>query len=84
MIFARKRWTGGKQMASKLFGKNIEPACAYCTHGFWDSRHEMILCAKKGVVAPYYQCRKFTYAPLKRVPQKTPRLPEYDKSEFQL
>ena len=55
-------------MASKLFGKNIEPACAYCAHGFWASDHKMILCEKKGVVAPFYHCRKFVYAPLKRVP----------------
>lgn len=71
-------------MASKLFGTNVEPACAYCAHGFWASDHQMILCAKKGVVAPHYHCRKYVYAPLKRVPKKAPRLPEYDKSDFEL
>ncbi|MDF2567562.1 MAG: hypothetical protein K0R90_1018 [Oscillospiraceae bacterium] len=71
-------------MAKKLFGNHIEPACEYCEHGKKTRDGQMVLCERKGVVAPYFCCRKFLYAPLKRVPKTTPALPKYDKEQFEL
>ena len=45
----------------KLFGKKIEPNCIYCQHGKAAPGEQMILCIKKGVVSPYYSCKKFLY-----------------------
>ena len=56
-------------MFKKLYyGANIAPACAYCLHGSTAADPKMILCKHKGVVSPYYCCRKFSYDPLMRVP----------------
>ena len=71
-------------LTPRLFGKNIEPACAYCENGKPSRDGSMILCDKKGVVSPYYSCRKFDYAPLKRIPKRPMPLPEYDSEEFSL
>ena len=68
----------------KLFGAHIEPACEYCRHGTGIRDNQMILCEKQGVVAPYYSCRKFVYDPLKRVPRSTPKLQQFDESDFTL
>ena len=43
----------------------------------------MILCRHKGVVSPYYCCRKFSYDPLMRVPRRQV-LPELDPKDFTL
>ena len=55
---------------TKLFGNHIEPACGYCERGTASKDGNMVLCESKGVVAPFYSCRKFVYAPLKRVPKR--------------
>ncbi len=68
----------------KLFGTRIEPACEYCRHGNKTSDKTMILCEKKGVVAPFYSCNKYLYDPLKRIPQRQKPLPQYDQSDFSL
>lgn len=70
--------------SKKLFGNQIEPACEYCEHGEPARSSQMILCKKQGIVAPYYHCRKFLYAPLKRVPRRAMPLPQYDKKDFTL
>ena len=46
------------------YGAHIAPACAYCLHGSTAADPKMILCKRKGVVSPYYCCRKFSYDPL--------------------
>ncbi len=69
---------------TKLFGNRIEPACGYCERGTVSKDGNMVLCESKGVVAPFYSCRKFVYAPLKRVPKRSRPLPKYDPSEFEL
>ena len=71
-------------MAFKLFGNNIEPACAYCRKGKLTGGRSMVLCTKKGVVAPDYSCHRFLYDPLKRTPKKAPSLPEYDAKDFEI
>ena len=69
-------------MFKKLYyGANIAPACAYCLHGSTAADPKMILCKHKGVVSPYYCCRKFSYDPLMRVPRRQV-LPELDPPGF--
>lgn len=68
----------------KLFGNTVDPACIYCRSGRPSPDNVMILCRKYGPVAPFYQCRKFQYDPLKRVPKKQPKLPSYSAEDFQL
>lgn len=67
-----------------MFGKTIEPACAYCEHGRSATDPRMILCSKKGVVSPYFKCRKYIYDPLRRVPRRQPKLPSFSAEEFSL
>ena len=68
----------------KLFGNNIEPACTYCQFGNPSSDEAMILCSKKGVVAPYFSCTKFVYMPTKRQPKRRPKMPNFSKDDFSL
>ena len=44
----------------KLFGGHISPACEYCRYGEPSADNQMILCPKKGIVAPYFACRRFS------------------------
>jgi len=69
---------------SLLFGKNIDPACEYCEWGRPSQDEKMILCRHNGVVAPYFSCRRFKYAPLKRKPKPVPVLPDYNPEDFKL
>ena len=71
----------GKQ---PLFGSHVEPACRYCSFSRESADGRMMLCPHRGVVAPYYSCRKYHYDPLRRVPSRQAVLPEYDKSDFEL
>ena len=65
------------------YGAHITPACAYCLHGSTAADTKMILCKRKGVVSPYYCCRKFSYDPLMRIPRRQV-LPELDPRDFTL
>ncbi|RGX54664.1 MULTISPECIES: hypothetical protein [Anaerotruncus] len=67
-----------------LFSKEIPPACEYCKYGFLTRDGKTVLCEKKGVSNPYDSCRKYQYAPLKRVPKRPNALPKFDKSDFSL
>ena len=73
---------GVRMLRQKLFGNGVEPTCGYCCFGSFASDGAAILCEKKGVVSPYYSCRKFRYDPLKRVPKRFPELQPHDPSEF--
>lgn len=77
---------GGIYMAQKkaLFGNNIEPACQYCQFGRPAPDKVMIFCRKFGPVAPIYKCKKYIYDPLKRVPRRQPKLPDYLPEDFKL
>ena len=44
---------------------------------------KMVLCKNRGVVSPYFACRKFRYDPLLRVPHRQ-ELPHYDPKDFSL
>lgn len=67
-----------------LFGAEIEPACQYCEYGRLAADKKMILCKKKGIVSPFYSCKKFFYDPLKRIPRRQPRLPQFTREDFLL
>lgn len=68
----------------KLFGRRIEPACKYCSHGFLTGDEQLVLCTETGVVAPYHSCPSFEYDPLKRIPQRPRQLEKLDPKEFSL
>ena len=71
-------------MAKKLINSSIEPKCAYCANGTRSSDKKRILCTKRGVMLPDSSCGRFVYDILKREPRPKPRLPEFDKSDFEL
>lgn len=71
-------------MRNLLFSNDMDPACEYCEYGRRAADHVMILCGKKGPVAPYYSCRRFAYSPLKRIPRRQPKLPSFSAEDFSL
>jgi hypothetical protein len=68
----------------KLFGNTIQPACAHCRFGKLAPDRVMILCRRHGPVAPYYDCVRYRYNPLKRIPKRQPVLPQYSADDFKL
>ncbi len=68
----------------KLFGNTIEPCCIYCEYARNTVDKLMLLCPHKGIVASHYSCKKYKYAPLKRVPKKLLVLPKYNDEDFKL
>ena len=56
-----------------MFRNNIEPRCAYCKHGIQVSP-ERVACLNRGVVSLYHSCSKFSYNPLKRLPERPRKL----------
>lgn len=72
-------------MRKKLLNKDdISPACAYCLHGKMSPGNQSVLCIKKGVMLPTSSCNKFVYDPLKRRPQRMPKLPKMESEDFEL
>lgn len=67
-----------------MFGATIPPACEYCAYGRRAADPKMVLCELRGVVSPYYKCRKYEYDPLRRVPHRQPKLPEFTPEDFSL
>lgn len=68
----------------RLFSQEIDPSCDYCKYGFITHRGDSILCEKQGVTLPGHSCKKFVYAPLKRIPKRPNALPEFSPSDFEL
>ncbi len=68
----------------KLFGTRIEPACQYCEYGKFSRDMQMVHCTKRGTVAPYFSCRSYRYAPLRRIPKREAPLPQYSHKDFEL
>lgn len=68
----------------KLFGNKIDPCCCYCEFSVPSHDDQMVFCQKRGIVAPYFSCRHYQYAPLKRVPRRNQALPNYDPKDFSL
>lgn len=51
-----------------IFDKNIDPNCEYCEHSLLDNENQGdLICLKKK--QPVIPCKKFKYAPLKRIPR---------------
>lgn len=65
------------------YGSKIAPACAYCAHGTPAADQKMVFCKRRGVVSPYFSCRRFCYDPLLRVPHRQ-ELPHFDPTDFTL
>lgn len=53
----------------KLFRKDMDPRCIYCSRGTQLNERE-VACLKYGVVPVEYHCGRFRYDPLKRVPPR--------------
>ena len=68
-----------------LFRKRIPRSCQYCEHSAVLDV-DKLLCVKKGIVSIDDKCRKFRYAPCKRIPAKpkAPDFSQYDKDDFSL
>lgn len=82
--FYTKNEEQATDMKQPLLKKDITPSCSHCLHGRLSPDEKNILCIKKGVMALSSFCGKFSYDPLKRKPDRTPVLPEFDESEFEL
>lgn len=67
-----------------LCDSSIPPACEYCQYGQRSADPRIILCEKRGVVAPGFRCRKYLYDPIQRIPRRQPKLPGFDPSDFTL
>ena len=65
------------------YGSSIAPSCSYCAFGSPAPDGKMVLCSRRGVVSPYYSCRRFRYDPLLRVPHRQ-ELPLMDPTDFTL
>lgn len=61
---------GTEYMKKKYFGNSIQPSCQYCQFGSKSKEGNKILCEKQGLVDPSFSCKKFLYAPIKRIPVK--------------
>lgn len=68
-----------------LFRKRIPRSCQYCAFSAELNKEEM-LCTKRGIVSVDSQCRKFRYAPCKRIPAKAKALDfkKYEEEDFSL
>lgn len=79
-LYTRK--PGGKIM---LFRKHIEPRCCYCRFSA-PAETGQYICSKRGIVPQAHSCRKFRYAPLRRVPPKPLHVDftKYDDQDYSL
>ena len=76
---------GVESMKSKLLeSKKYPPSCEYCKHGRLSPDESSVLCIKKGIVETDGKCRKYSYDPLKRRPQKPLIIERANPSEFEL
>ncbi|HHT17466.1 MAG TPA: hypothetical protein GXZ77_07140 [Papillibacter sp.] len=71
-----------------LFNRRIAPSCAYCRHGSAIGNGE-IACVKRGIMLAGGWCKKFSYDPIKREPERLAPpppvlLPEKDEEAFVL
>ena len=64
-----------KEANIMLFRRKIERACAYCVHAVKIDEDTMV-CRRRGPVPIDSSCRRFSYDPLKRVPEAASSLPQ--------
>lgn len=70
-------------MTRKLFSGRIPPACQYCEKAMKIMENQ-VLCLKKGVVPLDYSCRKYSYDPTKRIPQRPVQLDDFQAQDFSI
>lgn len=70
-------------MANKVIG-GVEPKCAYCEHCILTENKRTALCTKRGITALDGACKKFTYDPMKRVPQRPAPLQQFSEDDFSI
>ncbi len=68
-------------MKYKLFGKNIEPDCKYCSYSGIDKG---IMGCQKSKVIKDGKCRSFTYDPLLRIPASVSISGNFSPDDFKL
>ena len=69
---------------SKLFSRDISPACKYCAYGRASAGGDEVLCEKRGVMLPDSSCKKFSYDPLKREPSRRGAPSGFTAEDFSL
>lgn len=67
---------------SKLYGKNIVPACQYCWYG--SSTGDGWQCDKGNSASPNGSCHAFRYEPTLREPKQLPSLGSFKPEDFQI
>lgn len=72
-----------KKKQRMLFGKGVEPSCAYCANNRGDSQR--VLCALHGETSSGV-CKSYSYDPLRRNPRPAPplRADRYSAEDFKL
>lgn len=74
-----------KRSMRRLFrAEEYEPACEFCRYGKKSPDGGSVLCSLRGVMRMQSRCKKYEYDPVKREPQRSPALPEFDPEQFML
>jgi len=74
-----------KKQKQKLFqATQYDTVCEHCRYGKTAPDGNSVLCAVRGVMRRQSSCKKYEYDPIKRVPARSPALPEYDPELFTL
>ena len=68
----------------KQTDENYSPSCCFCAHASQLADTEVFLCTKHGAVNGSFRCRSYKFDPLKPSPRKSPVLPDFDVSDFNL
>jgi hypothetical protein len=66
-----------KKKKTQFFGANIEPSCELCRY---NSGKEKPFCVHGKDCSKV--CKKYEYDPLKRQPDKAPKLKDYSADDF--
>ena len=69
---------------SEFTNQNNEKVCRTCEYGRLSSDKTAVICVKKGVVSPDYNCKLYIYDPLKRDIKAKIGLADYSKEDFDL
>lgn len=68
-----------------ILNEKRTPACKYCAIGRTAPTGAEILCVKRGIMCPDSSCKHFKYDPLKREPERSPKLKtHYSAEDFKL
>lgn len=76
-MFGRKK----KRKSEALFGRHIEPNCAYCIHSV--TAQDTLKC-RLGQIPEQGSCKRYTYDPLRREPKGEAKLASFNPEDFKL